>query len=149
MILHKVSLEEFNVVAEKAHLICFNEVRPADHNTFDFALFIEDEEHVPLAYATCIEMEKKSVYMQHGGAFPHKNIDEAASLKDLTVRVKSYHMMIRFLKEKYAQATTKIKGSNIAMLKLAFSAGFVPVGADIVEDGFFIHLRANFGAPNV
>lgn len=135
MILHKVGLTDFKNMAEQAHLICFNEIRPAGKNTFDFALFVESDEHLPMAYATCIEMDKGTLYMQHGGAFPQSHGVGA---------VRAYHKIMNFVREGYERASTIIKGDNIPMLKMALSQGFVPHGADVMSDGFFIHLLNDF-----
>lgn len=136
MILKRYTLDEFNQLAEDAHLICFKEARPRYVNTFHFALMVEDENGVPLSYSTCLELDKASVYMQHGGAFP------SAEKGPLTVR--SYHLMLNYLREHYERASTIIKNTNIAMIKLAYSAGFVIHGVDYMQDGIFLHLLNDF-----
>ncbi len=142
MILKRFTLEQFNELAENAHLICFNEVRPRHLNRFNFALMVEDEAGVPLAYATCIETDAESIYMQHGGAFP------SSSKGPLAVR--AYHMMLKYLKEHYRQSSTIIRNTNIAMIKMAYSAGFVIHGIDYMEDGIYLHLLNVFkGEENV
>lgn len=131
------------MIAEDAHLICFKEVRPWYVNTFNYALMVEDEGGVPLAYCTCLELDAASVYMQHGGAFP------SAEKSHKTVR--AYHMMVNYLRENYERSATIIKNVNIAMIKLAYSAGFIIHGVDYMEDGIYLHLINDFlkGKNNV
>lgn len=132
MILRRVTLDEFKSIAEEAHMVCFNQLRPREKNTFDFALVVEDEDGTPLSYATCINFDTESVYMQHGGAFP------SAAKSAKTVR--SYHTMINHLRESYSRASTVINAQNISMIKLAWSAGFQIHGADVMTDGVWLHL---------
>lgn len=131
-----LTLEQWNLMSEKAHMVCFNEVRPKEVNTFDFALFATDKNDTAIAYATCIELDNESVYMQHGGAFP----EARKSMK----AVNAYHRFVAQLKGKYKRASTRVQNINIPMLKLAFSAGFVINGLDTHGDEIFLHLINNF-----
>jgi len=130
--LRRLTLDEFKSLSEDAHMVVFNQVRPRHKNTFDFALVVEDESGTPLSYATCIDFDSDSVYMQHGGAFP------SAAKNVKTVR--SYHTMINHLRENYKRASTIINAQNLPMIKLAWSAGFVIHGADVMTDGVWLHL---------
>jgi hypothetical protein len=123
-------------MAEKAHAVCFNENRPKEMNTFDFALLATDKDDNAIAYATCIEIDSESVYMQHGGAFPNAKKSMKA--------VNAYHRFIAFLREKFKRASTRIQNINIPMLKLAFSAGFIVNGCDCHGDEIYLHLINNF-----
>lgn len=136
MTLKRYSLTEFSVLVESAHMVCFKEERPWYVNTFTFALMVEDDDGVPLAYCTCLEMDTASIYMQHGGAFP------SAEKGPKTVR--AYHKMIQYLRDNYERASTIIKNNNIAMIKLAYSAGFEIHGVDYMHDGIFLHLLNDF-----
>lgn len=133
---HWMSREMFSDIAESAHMICFKEVRPRAFNTFDFALLADDNTG-PLAYATCIEMDAESVYMQHGGAFPSS---------EGTVKVKrAYGKIIDELRGKYKRASTRIQNTNVPMLKLAMSEGFIVNGIDCFNHEVFCHLQNDFG----
>lgn len=137
MELQKLTLQEWNELSEVAHLICFNEKRAKEINTFDFCLFISEDD-IPMAYATCIELDKKSVYMQHGGAMP-----SIAKSIDVT---RGYKLMLSYLKENYQQASTRIKNDNIPMIKLALHHGFIINGLDCYSDGeTYLHLINKFG----
>jgi hypothetical protein len=128
--------EDFKQIVEDAHLICFKELRPRQFNTFNYAILIENEQGTPMAYATIIELDKDTCYMQHGGAFPGSEKGPGA--------VRAYHMIMNYLRESYARSSTIIKNTNIAMIKLAYSAGFIIHGVDYMEDGIYLHLMNDF-----
>jgi hypothetical protein len=111
--------QEWDQYAEKAHLICFDEVMDADINRIDFALVIHEDD-VPLSYTTCREFDKNTVYMQFGGAFP--------SAKNTLKSFFSYKVMLDTLSEKYMRATTLIENTNLPMIKFAMKAGFKIIG---------------------
>ena len=136
MILHKVDIEAWNDIAEKAYLSVFNSDRPTAMNTFDYALFVTDDDDKPVCYTTCLEFDSESIYMQHGGAFPEaqKTVKTA----------RGYHLMIAFLREHYKQATTRILNINRPMLRLADSAGFVINGVDVHGEAIYLHLINKF-----
>lgn len=132
MNLKRLTLEEWGVVSEEAHALVFNEVRPPSFNTFDYALMVSDENDRPVCYATLIEMDRHSVYMQHGGAFP-----EVAK----TTRVaRGYHLMIAYLKEHNVKIATRVLNTNLPMLKLALSAGLLINGIDMVGHEIFLNM---------
>lgn len=132
MILKKLSLEDWNIVGKEAHKLCFGEERPMDMNTFDFALMVVTEEDFPLAYSTNIILDKNTVYMQHGGAFPFYHGNPKV--------LRGYHMMIEYLKENYSRISTRVHNTNIRMLKLAMSAGLLINGIDCLEKDIFLNL---------
>jgi len=132
MEVQRFSLEEFNVISKQVHLNCFNEIREEEVNTFDFALMAIHKGE-PVAYATCIEFDKDTCYMQHGGSLPggHGTINTA----------RGYVKMLMFIKEKYPMITTRIQNTNVRMLKLALGAGFIPIGIDCHNaDEIYLHM---------
>jgi len=133
--IHRLTLDEWNKMSENAHFICFREKRDPSMNTFDFALFVEDNDK-PMSYATCIEMDKESVYMQHGGAFP--------SIAGTALSYRSYHVILKRLAETYKRASTRIQNTNTPMLKMAIRAGFLINGVDVLENEIFVHLKNDF-----
>lgn len=121
----QVSRDEFNKIAEEVHLGCFSEYRPKDMNRFNFALLASSQEKGLTAYATVLEHDSESAYMQHGGCFHPDN-------KMLTT--KSYLKMIEWLKMKYPVVTTRIFNWNIPMIKLALQAGFLIHGVEYYKE---------------
>jgi len=109
--------DEFNKVARSAHMLCFGEDRDPSVNTFDYALWVVNEQDQPFCYMTILELDKKSCYIQHGGAFPPHHG---------TIRVgRIYSKMIDYLKERYPRLSTRVCNKNIRMLKLAMALMFV------------------------
>lgn len=131
MKIHRLAADEWNHLSESAHMICFKEVRPPDFNTCDFALLVTDENDVPVSYATILEIDKKSAYMQHGGAFP--------SVAKTVHVARSYHLIMAYLKENYTCISTRILNKNKAMLKLAMSADLIINGLDVVLGEIFLN----------
>lgn len=132
MRVEKVSYMEWNKLAEAAHKIAFGEERPAWMNTFDFAIVCFEDEKI-LSYATIIEMDKNTAYMQHGGAMP--------STKGSTRSYLTYEKTIEFLKANYRRITTRIQNTNIPMLKFAMKQGLLIHGVDYYPGEIFLHLR--------
>jgi RimJ/RimL family protein N-acetyltransferase len=116
VMVEKLSLDEFNKVAEAAHLTFFGEDRPKEFNRFDYALVCHTEEKGLITYSTILEHDAESAYMQHGGAFPN--------VINGPFTVRGYNKMVDFLKERYPVITTRIFNDNIPMIKLALSVGF-------------------------
>lgn len=129
MEIKRFTLDEWKTGAEAIHAYAFNELRDADINTFDFALMaIKDGE--PMAYCTCIELDKLSCYMQHGGRLPGS--------EGTINTAKGYAFMIGYLKEHYHNIATRIRNNNIPMLKLAMSVGFLTTGIDTHKDEVYL-----------
>jgi len=109
----KLSANKFAEIARNAHLSCFNEDRPDEFNRYDYALVCHRDHEALTAYATILEHDADSAYMQHGGTFSDNGM----------LTVKSYLLMIAWLKAHYPVITTRIFNDNIPMLKLALTAG--------------------------
>jgi hypothetical protein len=112
MILHKVSPEHFQMLAGKVHEVTFHEFRPVEINRYNFVLVVAEKDKM-IAYSTIIEMDKETAYMQHGGALP----ESQGSPKSR----RAYKMMIEFLKNNYLRISTRVKNTNVPMIKFALS----------------------------
>jgi hypothetical protein len=138
MILRLLELHEFNQIAENAHLLAFHEERSQRVNTYDFALLVEDEKtDTLLGYMACMEVDAESVWILHGGAFPPAKNNSRA--------VQGFNLMVSYLKQNYARAKLDTLSSNIAMIKLAYSAGFMIAGTDLQGPNLYVILAAEFG----
>lgn len=128
-----VNPSDWAKLSENAHKFSFGIERPADMDRLSFALITRKDSGELLSYATLIELDKDSVYMQHGGAFPEAEKSVLA--------LRSYLMMINYLKEEYKHVATRIWNQRKAMLKLAWAAGFTITGLDTDLEGniFLIH----------
>lgn len=116
-------------MSETAHEVCFKEKRPVWAERFDFVLLLDDEDTgIPYGYVTCFEIDAGKVWIHFGGAFPSAEKNMKA--------VRGFHQFINYLRERYVEMRLDTKNSNLAMIKLAYSAGFVITGID-------------YGAPDV
>jgi hypothetical protein len=111
-------------LSKNAHLATFGVDRDPDQDRVNYALLVHNDK-VPCSYATIIELDSKTAYMQHGGAFP--------SVAKTVHTVKSYVMMTDYLKSRYDIVSTKIQNKNLPMLKLALAAGLEINGLEISE----------------
>lgn len=128
--LERINSDEWKKFSESAHMIAFREVRTNDHDRIDYALIVRNEKDI-CAYATLIEIDKKTVYMQHGGAMP--NVEKSVNV------IKCYFMIMNWLKEQYNYISTKVLNLNAPMIKLAMSAGLVITGVECVNNLIFLN----------
>lgn len=119
--LKKVSPQEWQKLAPHAHKISFHEDRALDMDRISYALMVVNEKD-PCSYSTIIELDRKSAYMQHGGAFPN--------ITGTTYVLRSYMMMMNWLKENYEMISTRIFARNKPMIKLALMTDLEIVGTE-------------------
>lgn len=121
-------------------MICFGENRPAHLNRHHFvmAAFIEKE---VMGYTTCLEMDSETVYLQHGGAFPNYE-------KSLFV-MQAYQAMLKELEKIYTRVWTRVKNTNIVMLKIALKMGFLITGIYQFKGDTFVELHLEFKKEEV
>lgn len=118
--------------SEYAHRICFDEVKDSSKERIDFALMgFKDGE--PAGYATCLELDSETIYMQFGGAFPN--------IKNSIYSMKIYQMFINQLKSKYNFIGTLIENKNFAMLKFAQKAGLLITGVRYFNNNILLEHR--------
>lgn len=131
--IEQFTLENWNKIAEDAHLVCFNEARPREMNTFDYAIAAINEKGTIAGYATIIEYDKYHAYMQHGGAFPDTPKFHVPG---------TYGALVDWLSDRYECITTRIRNTNTPMLKLAMGVGFLINGIDSYpsEGTIYLHL---------
>ncbi len=120
--LERLTPDEWSTMSQSAHKIVYGKDRAPDLDRIDYAILIRNDSE-PCGFATIDEVEKRSAYMQDGGAFP--------SAEKTVFAVKGYVMIVNYLKEKYDYITTHISNKNLRMLKLALSAGFVVMGVEV------------------
>jgi len=128
----KLSKDEWMDMAEKAHLICFNEERPRELDRIDYALLNVSNEEV-LNYCTVKELDAESVYWQFGGAFPNS--------KGTVHSARSYARNIAWtFSQGYKRITTYVKNTNTNMFRIQLKCGFIPVGMRTIQGEIFIEL---------
>lgn len=127
-LVHKTA-EEWKIIAEDAHLVVFNERRPADVNRIDFAM-LSVENGIPQSYMTGREFDSETAYMQYGGSFP--------SAKGSIHSFISYSMFVDSLLSKYVRITTLIENTNHVMMKFAMKKGLLIVGIRYFKGQVFL-----------
>lgn len=116
----KITKQEWAVMSDKAHLICFSENRPSDMDRIDFAL-LNVRNGSPLNYCTVRELDKESCYWQYGGAFPNS--------KGTGTSFYSYKRNAEWcFNSGYKRITTYIENTNLPMIKIALKVGFKIIG---------------------
>lgn len=136
MNLVKYCPEEWLDFSEMVHSLVFNESRSKDIARFDFVLAVWDQ-MIPVGYVHCREMDRDSIYIGYGGAFP----DVRGSGKSL----EGFSMILDFLKKDYKRASMLIENNNIKMLKLALNAGFKVIGLRNAEGDIFLEHSIKWG----
>lgn len=128
----KLSKEEWSQMAESAHLICFDENRPAFMDRIDYALLnvVGDK---PLNYCTVRELDAESVYWQYGGAFPNS--------KGTIHSARSYARNIKWSFEQgYKRITTYVKNTNTEMFRIQLKCGFRVIGMRYFDGDLYLEL---------
>lgn len=116
----KLSPTEWKDLAQKAHLVVFNENRPAEMDRISYALLAVKDGTV-LAYVTARETDRESVYWPYGGSFPGTRFGP-----------KSYRCLLEFIKyfkdADFKRINFLVESTNKPMLKFAVNADFEPIG---------------------
>lgn len=131
MILQKVWPGQIEGLAPMIHRAVFNEIRESSENRYNYALVVANSDKM-VAYATVIEMDDETAYMQHGGAFPE--------FQGTAVVKRAYGMLISYLKAHYKRISTRIQNTNVPMIKLALSEGLLINGCFCYERDVFLSL---------
>lgn len=124
--LEKLSPKDWSLLSESVHKYSFGVDRLPEMDRVSYALLVKKDTELA-GYSTVIELDKESAYMQHGGNFPE------TEKKVLTLR--TYLMMVNYLKENYKNVSTRILNSNRSMLKLAWAGGFIITGCEVNKTG--------------
>lgn len=132
MNIHVLSLDDWKVMSKNAHSLCFEDEQDPSILTCSYVLFLTDKSDTPAGYATVIEINTLSAYLQHGGAMPHLRGTSGAAV--------AYKTTIDFVKQKYEKLSTKIRNDNIRMLRLAMSEGFRICGVESTDGETYVLL---------
>lgn len=117
----RISPEAWAPFSERAHLICFNEAKPASLDRISFALVVEDENEMPMLYGACKEHDAESLYYQYGGAFP--------GTKGTIKSFRCFEAILAWAVDNgYRRVSFLVENTNEPMLKLAMRSGFLITG---------------------
>lgn len=98
-----------------------------DMNRVSYAILAQDDSAgTPYGFATIVELDKKTAYIQHGGTFP--------TTKGTALGGRGFLHIIEHLRNRYQHIQMRVKNTNFSMLKLCIKAGFVVCG--IQQDKF-------------
>lgn len=119
--LFQIPAEEWKHYSFDAHKAVFDEILPRDMDRIDYALLAVDmARDVPVAYMTCREFDRDTIYLKHGGAF--------APIRGTLVSLPCYKHMLSYLEERYKNLTTLVENTNTVYLKMALTCGFKVIG---------------------
>jgi len=128
----RLTSEEWAPMAEKAHIVVFDELRPSFMNRIDWVL-MGVLHGTPMGYVTVRELDSETLYWSYGGAFP-----ETFG----TIKVLPCYKLFAEQSKKYGfkRIFTSIKNTNRPMLKMALNQDFVVVGMRTFENEIFLEL---------
>jgi len=133
----KISKDDWGKLSKEAHLITFGEDKKPDAERIDFTLAVESFGGVPMAYATCKELDSESLYWQYGGSFPDTKgtVHSFRAMKELLKWVKTAG---------YVRLGFYVENDNAPMLKLALKTGFKIMGVRYFRDSILLEHRLEF-----
>lgn len=135
IVLDRFTADEWKVHSEKAHLICFGNLNPAERQRIDFAL-VGRENDLLMAYGTFRELDGETVYWQFGGAFP--------GTKDTTASWRTFNAFLAYLRPKYKRVCMFVENNNLPMLKMAMKASFLIMGVRNYKDSILLEHLLEF-----
>lgn len=119
--MHKVHKDDWASGAANAHLVVFGEASKPEMDRIDFALVVESEHEIPLQYASCRELSADSLFLQYGGSFP--------GTKGTMKSLRCFEELLTWARDAgYKRISFLVENTNIAMLKLALTTGFLITG---------------------
>lgn len=127
----KIPAIDWKELSKNAHLVTFGEFREG-LDTIDFALLCSWNGATG-GYLTVKEMDKETAYVQHGGVFP----DFSKSVYVLG----GYAKLLAVLKAEYKRVWTRVVNTNIPMIKLALSQGFIITGCSFVCNKLYLEMN--------
>jgi hypothetical protein len=118
---HKVHKDDWASGAAATHLVVFGESSKPEMDRIDFALVVESEHEIPLQYASCRELSADSLFLQYGGSFP--------GTKGTISSLRCFEELLTWARDAgYKRISFLVENTNLAMLKLALTTGFLITG---------------------
>lgn len=122
---------EWAKYSKQSHEVVFGEERSPNFDRIDYALLATYKGEVG-GFITIKEMDAKTCYIQYGGVFPNFE-------KSLHV-IKGYKAFLDELKKHYDLIWTRVENTNLPMLKMALSQGFLINGCSVVRNKIYLEL---------
>jgi hypothetical protein len=121
---------DWKELSKQAHLVTFGEYRE-NLDRIDYALTISCNGELG-GYMTIKEMDAETAYIQHGGVFPN-------FAKSVYV-LGGYKKFLKVLRSDYKRVWTRVENTNVSMLKLALSQGFIVNGTSLVKGKLYLEM---------
>jgi hypothetical protein len=129
--IERISAERWKNLSGFAHEAVFGKKKDPLTERISYAwLVIQNDK--PAAYITVLELDSDTVYWQFGGAFPW-----AWNSRTVT---KSYDLALSAQEAISRCIATRIENNNFAMLKLALSRKFMPIGIRTYQGSVLLEL---------
>lgn len=122
---------EWLTISQEAHTVVFGTIRPPELDRISYALAIK-KNGVIGGFATVIEMDQETAYLQHGGVFP--NFESSTSV------LAGYLALLEKLSTEYKYIWTRVENTNVRYLKLALKAGFLVNGVSTFKQKLLLEL---------
>lgn len=134
--IQKLDSQKWETLSEDAHRAVFGELKPKHFDRISYVFLALDDDK-PVGYVSIRETDHETVYWQFGGAF-----DWA---RNTSTPVRCYDAFIETQKSLGTKrVTTKIENTNITMLKLAMSRGFLILGSGYYQGSVLLDLVKEF-----
>ena len=139
--IEKVSADQWKKLSGFAHAAVFGKQKDPLAERISYAWLILENDK-PAAYITVLELDSETVYWQFGGAFPW-----AWNSRTVT---KSYDLALSAQGAISRCIATRIENNNFAMLKLALSRKFLPIGIRNYQGSVLLELvkEIDHGVPD-
>jgi len=125
--------------ATAAHAAVFQKYLPKDLERISYALLIVKDDTV-IGYVTVREHDSETVYWQFGGVFP--------TFRRSFVAAKLMEEALLWQKDYAKRVTMFVENTNVAMLKLALSFGFLVIGTRTFIGSVYVDLIKEFSDGN-
>jgi RimJ/RimL family protein N-acetyltransferase len=134
VLIHRLTVDEWRIFAEDAHLAVFNERRIHTLDRVDYALLgTTADSATVLGYATVSELDSESVYLQHGGVFEK-------GFKSWQL----YTSMLDTVRKDYKRVFTRVENINTVYIKMAIKAGFKIIGTRTFQGSVLVEFYMEF-----
>lgn len=127
----KWSNEKWEVFAQTAHALLFDQHRDTSLNRHHFVITIVFNGQLG-GYFTCLEMDSETLYIQYGGAMPW--------FWDSFHIYPGFVKMLGWCRENYKRFWMRVENTNLAMLKMALKAGFIINGISNFKGKIYLEL---------
>jgi len=123
---------DWKLISRGIHSLVFNENRLCE-DRIDYAILMVKNGEAA-GYATVIETDSETAYLQYGGALPE--------FRGSALAYRGLVKIIDYLKQKYKHIYTKVHNENTVFLKMCLNIGYKIVGTVMLrnQNNLFVEL---------